>query len=506
METTNDNNDSLIFINHTACEEIYQNCVGQRKYITEPVHGRALNDEADNGKEQNKKTKKLVSFQNDQVDKADKGDHVVKISILKSQKTENLVKRRRTQFYNNDKYNKLMNRFKQQELKRIKTFHYIYKWQFSVVILFFLSIIFFLIGLYIYHESQEVVEVTIEYDSDSKYKIFEIPKEMKQPVYIYYKISNFYYNYKQFLADESHSIHDGRRCKHIKTLEDLYKFRCINGRQTLPELTKNVNIQNKSKIKNVIVEDDDTFANYDGEKCDVNVLTEEEKNQKIFPCGLISASIFNDKISLSVKNTNLEIKDFPIINYYDLFFYLKKHKKNSEKYKIWLNTFSHEYKNWFTPPMTSSFIKPYGIIEEDLQPGDNYKITFTQNTWPDKAWKSKKYFQLTTLRPIGNASFELAYAFFLLSFIYLVIVIIIFILAITNFCKLGKSFNYCNTLLNNKDNQLHPKYHIAYSKKKSNYVSSQSLRNDKLLTKLDSSEQSINYQNIHKNICICPLH
>ncbi|CAD2111985.1 hypothetical protein YYG_04335 [Plasmodium vinckei petteri] len=502
MGTTDKRKDSLIFINHTACEEIYKSCVGQRKFVSEPVHGRALNDEADNGKEHDQKIKKLVSFQNE------KADSPVKIQILKSQKTDNVIKRRRTYFYNNDRYNELMNKFKQQELKRIQLFNYIYKWQFSVIILFFLSIIFFLIGLYIYYESREVVEVTIEYDSDSKYKIFEIPKEMKQPVYVYYKISNFYYNYKQFLADESHSIHDGRRCKHIKTLEDLYKFRCINGRQTLPELTQNVKIQNKSKIKNVIVENDDDngVSNYDGEKCDINILTEEERNQKVFPCGLISASIFNDKISLSVKNKNLEIKNFPIINYYDLFFYLKKHKKNSERYKIWLNTFSHEYKNWFTPPMTSSFIKPYGIIEEDLQPGNNYKITFTQNTWPDKAWKSKKYFQLTTLRPIGNAAFELAYAFFILSFIYLVILIIIIILAKTNFCKLGKSFNYCTTLLNNKENQLHPKYHIAYSKKKSNFVSSQSLRNDKLLTKIDSSEQSINYQNIHKNVCICPLH
>ncbi|CXI10354.1 LEM3/CDC50 family protein, putative [Plasmodium berghei] len=519
MGNIDENNDSLIFVNYTVCEEVYKTYMKQRKCVNVAVHGKAINDEVgnenDNGKNQKKNVKKLVSFHNDQITKKneylsqnEKNNTVIKIPTLKYQKTDNIIKRRKTYFYNNDKYNKLMNEFKQQELKRIKSFHYIYKWQISIIILFFLSITFFLIGIYIYYESEQVVEVTIEYDSETKYKIFEIKKEMKQPIYIHYKISNFYYNYKHFLIDESHSTYDGKRCKHIKTLEDLYKFRCINGKQTLPELTQNLKIKNKSKIKNSIVgnENDDSQI-LDEEKCDINILTEKEKKQNIFPCGLVSASIFNDKISLSVKNKNLEINKFPIINYYDLFFYLKKHKKNSEKYQMWLNTFSHEYKNWFAPPMTSSFIKPYGIIKEDLKPGNDYKIIFTQNTWPEQAWKSKKYFQLTTLRPIGNATFELAYAFFLLSFIYFIILIVIFILAKLNFCKLGKTFDYCKMIINNKESKLHPKYQIAYSKKKFYSIkNSYSLRNDKLLTKIDSSENCINHKNIHKNVCICPLH
>ncbi|GAB65504.1 hypothetical protein PCYB_062360, partial [Plasmodium cynomolgi strain B] len=220
-------------------------------------------------------------------------------------------------------------------------------------------------------------------------------------------------NFKTFLSDESQALVNDCKCNYIKTFEDIYNFRCVNNIQTLPEMNNDL-----GSTTTTIGGKDSEKVNSKG-RCDVSWLSEEERRRKIFPCGLVSASIFNDKIRLSLNDKIFDIDKFPVLNYYDFFSYIKKHKKYASDYKVWIHTFSADYKNWFHPPMTSSFIKPYGVIFEDLQPGDNYQIEFTQNTWPAKHWKAKKSFQLVTLRAVGNSAYELAYSFFLLAIIYL---------------------------------------------------------------------------------------
>ncbi|SBS81601.1 LEM3/CDC50 family protein, putative [Plasmodium ovale] len=531
MECTSEEREfSLISVNRDACEKIFRRIAQKRCCVDVPLHGRVIGGEGgDEEKGQEKaavaaaatvtatetatetapvKNKKTVSFEqhfgmDSEKEKGDEEKKVVEVSksrsdcvkipIVEKRKSDMLLRKRKSHFFNDSKYNKFMDAFKQQELKKIQRFHYFYKWNVATVILFLLSVVFFLIGFYIYYESSQVIEVNIDYDSEDQYKIFQVTEEMKKPVYVYYKISSFYVNFKNFLSDESQSLMNDCKCKYIKTYEDIYKFRCINDIQTLPEMYNNLNISNTDEKKNY------TSSN---EKCNVESLSPDEKNQNIFPCGLVSASVFNDKISITLNEEEFSINKFPLINYFDFFAYIKKHKKFLTKYKVWLNTFSPDYKNWFNPPMTSSFIKAYGVIEENLKPGNNYKITFTQNTWPAKHWKAKKSFQLVSLRAIGNSTYELSYSFFFLSLIYIIVIIVMLIFVKFRFCKLGKTFSYCKLVINQNEKM--------YNRKKTNM---RSFSKSKSLAPMEDGdgknppyEKTLIETTIPRRPCFCPLH
>lgn len=453
----------LISVNRRACEDILSSVKKRGRCVAVPVHGRPVEEGGEKKVSQSQPlaqsdqlagrlppppqqiNKKAVSFESKFLTKKSLEEeddnrgggatYSVKIPTFEKKKSDNLLfRKKKSCIYNENKYNKFMDAFKQQELKKIKKFHHVYKWKVALVILLILTISFTMIGIFIYYESSRVIEVDIDYDSEDTFKTFSVSHEMKQPVYVYYKINNFYSNFKTFLSDESQALINDFKCNYIKTFEDIYKFRCVNGVQTLPEM-------NNDFATSGWGDKNERFSSK--ETCDINSIPSDQRKRKIFPCGLVSASIFNDKIKLSLKKKIFNIDKFPVLNYYDFFSYIKKHKKYGSDYKVWLNTFSAEYKNWFHPPMTSSFIKPYGVIFEDLQPGEDYKIEFTQNTWPAKHWKAKKSFQLVSLRAVGNSAYELAYFFFLLAIIYLIVIIVMILLLKSGYYKLGKTFSYC---------------------------------------------------------------
>ncbi|SOV15115.1 conserved Plasmodium protein, unknown function [Plasmodium sp. gorilla clade G2] len=489
---------SLISVNYKACENLF-NSIRKKQCVDVPVHGKALDDDYDKNKLQNK-TKKNVSFEeklyNDIEKKKEKFDDLsshksdhINISMIDKKRTDTLIRRKRSFVFNDYKYNEFMNAFKQQELKNFKNFHYLYKWKIAVAILLILSITFFLIGSYIYYESLNVIEININYNTGDDYKIINIPKDMKKPVYVYYKISNFYINFKTFLADESHSLVNEKKCSYIRTYADIYKYRCINNIQTLPEVYDDMNIDKNPKRKKK------------NQKCHISDLKPEEASKKIFPCGLVSAAIFNDKISLSKSSVSYDIDKFPILHYFDFLTYMKKHKQFTN-YKIWINTFSPEYKNWFHSPMTSSFIKPYGVINEDLEAGEDYKLTFIQNSWPAEEWNAKKSFQLVSLRSIGNSSFKLAYAFFLLSLLYFIMIIFILVLVKCKYYKLGKTLSYCKMSMNKNIEKMNSrkKTNIQNINKKINSMQLEIMQN------ASSDPNNLSGADHSQQLCFCPLH
>ncbi|CRG99156.1 conserved Plasmodium protein, unknown function [Plasmodium relictum] len=494
VEDSSDEKDfSLISVNYDACEEISK-FVKKRNLIGFPIHGNVMDDEYKN-KKHNKKLKNVsfkegisdIKKKKEEIDKKlNKIDHI-NINMNERKKSDTILTKKNS-IFNELRYNEFTYSLKQQRLKKFNRFHYVYTWKACLVILLILSFIFVLIGFYIYYESSNVTEYNIDYDLGDEFKIFGIKKDMKKPVYVYYRISNFYVNYKNFLSDESHSLLRECKCKYIKTLEDLYNFRCINNIQTLPEI--NIYIDKKDKIEN------DEKKN---KKCDAN-LSDEEKKQIIFPCGLVAASIFNDQVDLSLNSNKFHIDKLAVLDHYDFFAYIKKHS-NFSNYKVWINSFSPEYKNWTHSPLTSSFIKPYGVINEDLKAGYNYKLTFTQNTWPSKEWNAKKSFQLVSLRIIGNSTFELAYSFLLISLIYIIIIIIILIMVKYDYYKLGKTFSYCNMSMNKNSNKIiyQKESNIMNISKKGDIKQLELNKNDSINNKFMASN------NIQK-FCFCPLH
>ncbi|VWU48399.1 LEM3/CDC50 family protein, putative [Hepatocystis sp. ex Piliocolobus tephrosceles] len=528
----NKNDFNLITVNYGECEKILKKFLKTPKvFLDVPIHRQVMNEDSGN-EEEKKNINKLTKLKTDEhikdgntdINKNENNcapagittipsDHV-KINIVEKNSNSLTLRKRRGTHLHEEKYKKYINDFKQQNLKKIRKFHYIYKWEVATYILFILAFTSLLIGAFIYYESCNVAEINIDYNSTDNVKNFQVQKKMNKPVYIYYKISNFYMNFKTFLSDESQSIINDSRCRFIKTYEDLYKFRCIDKIQTLPEINDYLNNNKQTSSMNNTFSSNNTSnknstpsgnsSNGNKKSCNNNSIDSNFKNQKVFPCGLVSASIFNDKINISNNSKNYIINKSFNVKSYDFFSYIKKHKifVNRDNYKVWLNTFSPEYKSWFNPPMTSSFIKLYGVIDEDIEPGSNYKITFTQNTWPAEHWKAEKSFLLVSLRAFGNKSYKLAYAFFILGFIYITLIIIIFIFIKCEFKKLGKTFNYCNMHmistpisgntsgeLNGNPIQMCLPEQIEINNEKTNAYT-----------------QNLILKTVKKGVCFCPLH
>jgi len=143
--------------------------------------------------------------------------------------------------------------FKQQRLKA---------WQplltpaYVIATFFVIGIIFIPIGAVIYSASSNVVELTTRYDtvcalgsSDCQLTI-NIEKDMKGPVYFYYRLTNFYQNHRRYVKSRS---------------DDQLAGTSISSTAT----------------------------------CDP--LQSDSRNVGLFPCGLIANSMFNDTFSFQLK-------------------------------------------------------------------------------------------------------------------------------------------------------------------------------------------------------------
>lgn len=143
--------------------------------------------------------------------------------------------------------------FKQQRLKA---------WQplltpaYVIATFFVIGIVFIPIGAVIYAASADVVEVTTRYDNNAACAMgsactlpITIEKDMKGPVYFYYRLTNFYQNHRRYVKSRSDEQLAGTA---VST--------------TSP--------------------------------CDP--LTSDGANVGLFPCGLIANSVFNDSYSFQL--------------------------------------------------------------------------------------------------------------------------------------------------------------------------------------------------------------
>lgn len=358
--------------------------------------------------------------------------------------------RRKQTLLRNEKYNEFMDALKQQRLKKFNNLFRVYKWKPAIIFLLISAVVFCLLGIYVLVESLYVVEINIDYKINDKEILFTVDREMPAPVYVYYKISNFYANFKGFLADESTNIIRESKCQYIKTVEDVYNYRCIDGKQTLPEINKDL-VKNKGKSTVITGNGDEGATDNQGIiegdssnlTCERKSVDDNNNNHNVFPCGLVASSLFNDIIKIKKGSKYYNIDTISVSNKFDFFTYSLK-KENLSKYlKVWYLSNSVPYRTWSRSPMTSSFIKTYGVIHEKLESGKDYKLVFTQNTWPAEKWNAKKAITIVSLGNIGTSSFSLAFVFFAMALFYLLVSLIIFLLIKMKYYKLGISFLYC---------------------------------------------------------------
>ncbi|KAL8209831.1 hypothetical protein R6Q57_006563 [Mikania cordata] len=271
-------------------------------------------------------------------------------------------------------------RFTQQELPACKPI-LTPRWVISAFML--VTIVFVPIGIVSLHASRDVVEIVNRYDDScapsgsrsDKVRFIQsaadktcnrtlsVPKHMKQPIYVYYQLDNFYQNHRRYVKSRS-----------------------------------------DKQLRNRNDEDDTTT-------CKPEDTT--ENGTAIVPCGLVAWSMFNDTYSFSMNN-NVQLP-------------LTKRGiswKSDRDRKFGKDVFPKNFQNgkliggahldesiplseqedlivWMRTAALPTFRKLYGKIEVDLQEGDTINVVI-KNYYNTYSFNGKKKLVLSTASWLGG--------------------------------------------------------------------------------------------------------
>uniref|UniRef100_A0A1D1XX27 ALA-interacting subunit n=1 Tax=Anthurium amnicola TaxID=1678845 RepID=A0A1D1XX27_9ARAE len=270
-------------------------------------------------------------------------------------------------------------RFTQQELPACKP---ILTPQWVISAFAVVSIIFVPIGVASLLASRDVVEIVDRYDtvcvpanmSNDKVafiqnqdidktcsRTLQVPKRMKQPIYVYYQLDNFYQNHRRY----------------VKSRND---WQLRSGKKA-----------------------NDTSG------CDPEDKTQ---NGPIVPCGLIAWSLFNDTYNFTLNNQPLSVNKKEISWKSD-----RDHKFGNDVYprnfqngtligggKLDVNVSLSKQEDlivWMRTAALPTFRKLYGKIEVDLEADQNITVMI-DNNYNTYSFNGKKKLVLSTASWLGG--------------------------------------------------------------------------------------------------------
>ncbi|KAK1940248.1 hypothetical protein X943_000670 [Babesia divergens] len=268
----------------------------------------------------------------------------------------------------------------------------------------FLSLGMLLLGLGIalMFSSWSSFTLEIPYSEENNDPIkFTIDKDIKAPVYFYYKLSDFYATHKKVTYDSA----PASITQVYSSFEEILNLRCIDGKNTLN------GVDSWCTSKNTI----------------------PEFKLPAYPCGAISATIITDNFMIcqsSLEYTLENVKSdgdkakrcLPLTMMMEEADYGLFHstitKSVSESTFYWLDLSNNMFRSWIQLPYDSTFLKPYAVLNQDLRAG-NYTLFLTNNYWPSKAWNAQKAFYIAKPGFLGTPAKVLEVMVMVTAAIYL---------------------------------------------------------------------------------------
>jgi len=266
--------------------------------------------------------------------------------------------------------------FKQQRLKA---------WQPILtpkpVILSFLiiGIVFIPIGIGIVISSDQVVQIDSRYDNTCAVGnvcnvTVDVKMRMKAPVYLYYRLDNYYQNHRRYVKSRNDNQLRGEVVSSYSSLSDCDPY--------------------------------------------ISEGSSSDPSKFYFPCGLIAKSVFNDTFALFSGGTPVPLRKEGIAWASDREKKFKNPPADTPGIRVIPDLEDEDFIVWMRTAGLPDFKKLYRIIDQDLEVG-TYTILITSR-YPVESFSGKKHFVLSTTTWIGGKNPFLGYAYIVVGAICLV--------------------------------------------------------------------------------------
>jgi hypothetical protein len=225
-----------------------------------------------------------------------------------------------------------------------------------------IGIIFVPVGVVMLISSNNVVEAEMRYDNKCDIGsvcnvTLEVTDKMEQPVYLYYKLTNYYQNHRRYVKSRNDQQLRGEKVTSWSDISDCDPVKSLGD--------------------------------------------SSNKNNFFLPCGLIAKSYFNDTFELrSPNNDFVPLKKKGIAWSSDLDHKFKNPGTDAPGIRVISNFEDEDFIVWMRTAGLPTFKKLYRIIKVDLQPG-NYTVQI-QNNYPTSKFDGKKYVVLSTVSWLGG--------------------------------------------------------------------------------------------------------